>query len=382
MVTGDRAVAVVIGTRPEAVKVAPLVIALRRAGQATTVVSTGQQPGRVEEALAPFGVEVDVRLQVDRATGSLNELVGEAIRSVDTWLAVTSPAAVLVQGDTSSAFAAAFAASMRGMAVIHLEAGLRTGDRALPFPEEINRQLIADLADLHLAPTPRAREALAREGHSGQRVVVTGNTVVDALETLIPAARARPLPIGVGDIAGRRLLVVTVHRRESWGEGIRAVARAVATLVAEDSGLHAVVVTHPNPAVAADVRAVLAGVPRCDVIDPLPYDDMLALLARADVVLTDSGGIQEEAPSLRIPAVVARSVTERAEGVEAGWADLVGLDTEALVAAVRARLAAAGLPADGPNPYGDGRAAERCAAAIAWLLGDSERPIDWEPSGP
>lgn len=376
---GAGPVAVLVGTRPEAVKVAPLVLALRAAGESVQIVDTGQQPGRVDEALAPFDLKADECLWLDRKAGHLAELVSLVVRDLDERLVDLDPAAVLVQGDTTTAFTAAFTASMRGLPVVHLEAGLRTHDRRLPFPEEINRTLIADLATLHLAPTPAARAALAAEGHRGEHVVVTGNTVVDALETVLPPARLRPLPRAAAELGGRRLLVVTVHRREAWGAGVRTVARTVRTLVGRHPDLAAVVVTHPNPAVAADVHAELDGLARCAVIDPLPYDDMLALLARAAVVLTDSGGIQEEAPSIGLPCVVAREVTERAEGVAAGWADLVGLDEAAIVAAVTSRLdTSVALPRTG-NPYGDGRAAARCAQAIRWHLGRDVRPPDWNP---
>lgn len=375
-------VAVIVGTRPEAVKVAPVVLAMRERRLPVRVVDTGQQPGRVDEALRPFGLEVADVLGVERADGTLPELVGQSVTRAAAWMQEVGPAAVLVQGDTTTAFAAAFTASMQGRHVVHLEAGLRTGDPALPFPEEINRMLIADVATLHLAPTPLAAAALAREGIAGEHVVVTGNTVVDALETLLPAAQHRPLPPALDDVANAsKVLTVTVHRREAWGEGVRSVAAAVADLLDEHPELVAAVVTHPNPAVAADVRDVLGGTERCLVVDPLPYDDMLALLARSTVILTDSGGIQEEAPSLRVPCVVARSVTERAEGLEAGWVDLVGLHRSRIVEAVSARLAQPGIAVHAPNPYGDGRAAGRVTEAVLWHLGRGPRPSDW-PGAP
>lgn len=375
----ERSVALVVGTRPEAVKIAPLVPALLGAGLEPLVIDTGQQPGRVAEALAPFGLACDASLGLQRLDGGLNELIALAITAVDGYLRAHRPAAVLVQGDTSTAMAVGLAAAMLSIPVVHLEAGLRTGDRRQPFPEETNRTLLADLADLHLAPTPMAARALAAEGRTGDTVVVTGNTVVDALQVLLPQIVDRPLVDAISYPGGGQLLAVTVHRREAWGEGVRAVAGAVATLLELHPELHAAVVTHPNPAVAADVREVLAGVPRCDLLPPLPYDDMLALLHRADVSLTDSGGIQEEAPTLRLPVVVARSVTERPEGIEAGWATLVGLDADAMVKAVSERLVNRTLPPSTRNPYGDGQASERCAQAIGWLLGLASRPADWLP---
>jgi UDP-N-acetylglucosamine 2-epimerase (non-hydrolysing) len=377
----ERSVALVVGTRPEAVKIAPLVPALLGVGLEPVVIDTGQQPGRVAEALAPFGIACDASLGLQRMDGGLNELIALAITAVDGYLRAHRPAAVLVQGDTSTAMAVGLAAVMLSIPVVHLEAGLRTGNRSQPFPEETNRTLLADLADLHLAPTPLAARALAAEGRYGDNVVVTGNTVVDALHILLPQIVDRPLVEAISYRGGGSLLAVTVHRREAWGAGVRAVAGAVRTLLDQHPDLHAVVVTHPNPAVAADVRDVLSGVARCDLLPPLPYDDMLALLHHADVSLTDSGGIQEEAPTLRLPVVVARSVTERPEGIEAGWATLVGLDADAMVKAVTERLANRVLPPSSHNPYGDGLAAERCAQAFSWLLGLAPRPADWVPVG-
>ncbi len=363
----------VAGTRPEAVKIAPMVPALRAAGLGPVLVDTNQQPGRVAEALAPFGLRPNLTLDIHRRDGSLAELIALVTASFDTLLTRATPGAVLVQGDTSTALAVALATHLHRVPLVHLEAGLRTGDRSNPFPEETNRRLIADLADLHLAPTARAAAALAAEGHIGPEVLITGNTVVDALSVLLPAARAAGL---AAPTRWGRHLVVTVHRREAWGQGVQDVARSVRQLLERHPDLHASVVTHPNPTVAADVIAELSGVPRCQVLPPQPYDDMLALLTTADVVLTDSGGLQEEAPSIGVPAVVARWTTERPEGVEAGWADLVGLDPDRIIAAVTARLARHAPPAVG-NPYGDGHAAERAAAAIAWLLGRGPRPADW-----
>ncbi|WP_157693078.1 non-hydrolyzing UDP-N-acetylglucosamine 2-epimerase [Pedococcus dokdonensis] len=363
-----------MGTRPEAVKVAPMMTAMRRAGLNPLLIDTGQQPGRVAEAIAPFGLTPDIGLDIERRAGSLRELINLVSDAVDRLLDTQLPAAVLVQGDTTTAMAVALTAHLRQVPVVHLEAGLRTGDPRNPFPEETNRRLIADLADLHLAPTPRAARALALEGRDGHRVVVTGNTVVDALATLLPAARARTASAQDGRLM--RHLVVTVHRREAWGEGVRTVAGSVRELLARYPDLRASVVTHPNPVVAADVESVLAGTDRCDLLPPQPYDDMLTLLCSADVVLTDSGGLQEEAPSIGVPAVVTRWTTERPEGVEAGWADLVGLDRAAILEAVSRRLDDPTRPDTG-NPYGDGAAADRSAAAVRWLLGGGARPEDW-----
>lgn len=376
---GGQTVALIVGTRPEAVKIAPLVAALQAEALTPRVVDVGQQPGRVAEALAPFTLAPDASLAVERPNGDLNELIAAAITAADRYLRSTKPTAVIVQGDTSTALAVGLAAAMLSIPVVHLEAGLRTGNRQYPFPEETNRVLLAGLATLHLAPTPLAARALAAEGVTGSKVVVTGNTIVDSLNLLLPTIRERRLPDGITVASGYQLLAVTVHRRESWGLGVRTVAETVKRLLGERANLHAAVVTHPNPAVRDDVLGVLAGTPRCDLLPPLAYDEMLSLLYQSDVVMTDSGGIQEEAPTLRIPAVVTRVVTERPEGVAAGWADLVGTSASAIHEAVSRRLDHPDLPPSTRNPYGDGFAARRSARAIGWLLGRGERPEDWVP---
>jgi UDP-N-acetylglucosamine 2-epimerase (non-hydrolysing) len=366
---GMSRVHLVVGTRPEAVKVAPMVGALRHVGLRPSIIDTGQQSGRVNEALTPFALSADIELGIRRRDGSLAELISLTSMLVNSHLAATQPDAVLVQGDTTTALIVGLMAHLRRIPVIHLEAGLRTYDQTNPFPEETNRRLLADLADLQLAPTWRARESLLSERVPRERIIVTGNTIVDALSQLPPTPATRTWP-------GPRL-VVTVHRREAWGAGVRTVATAVRRLLAQLPELRAIVVTHPNPAVAADVHAVLKGVERCELLPPQRYDSMLSLLRSADVVLTDSGGIQEEAPSLGVRVVVARETTERPEGVEAGWAVLAGLDEDRIVKEVT-NLLDAGRPVSGPaNPYGDGHAAQRAAQAVAWLLGHGHRPDDW-----
>ncbi|WP_181781110.1 non-hydrolyzing UDP-N-acetylglucosamine 2-epimerase [Pseudonocardia pini] len=375
----------VLGTRPEAIKLAPLAVALRNGGIVEPViVATGQHGVPVDQALAAFGLTPDVRLDLARTTGSQPELVAQVTTQLDPVLA--DSAAVVVQGDTTTALVGGLVAMWRRIPVVHLEAGLRSGDLSAPFPEEANRRMLSVFADLHLAPTRRAVEALAREGLDGDRVLLTGNTVVDAVvATAKAAAGSTPTDPRVGELlreveAGRgRLLLVTAHRRESWGEPLDRVMDAVRQVVDDHPDLLCVVPTHPNPAVRAQVEAVLAGHPRIHTTGPLAYPELCRVLSLSTLVLTDSGGIQEEAPSFGVPTVVLRDVTERVEAVESGWAVLVGTDPESISVAAKRFLDGDFTPPTRTNPFGDGLAAERGAQAIAWLLDKAERPEPFAP---
>ncbi len=369
------------GTRPEAVKLAPVVLAMREAGLVTPVMlASGQHPAMVSQALAAFDLAPDVTLTVERSTGTQAELLTEMIRQLDELWTERPPAAVVVQGDTTTSLAGALAAFWRRIPVVHLEAGLRSGDLDSPFPEEANRRLVAQVARLHLAPTPLAAMNLLDENVATGDVLITGNTVVDA--TL--AVAGRKLPFENPDVAraraaagDRRLVLVTAHRRESWGAPLDRILQAVKALVAAYADIDVILPSHPNPAVRAQVDAALAGVERVTVTDPLPYPDLSRLLSEAYLVLTDSGGIQEEAPSFGVPALVLREVTERVESIDAGCARLVGADTDVIVReAVRlldSPIRRDAMTANG-NPYGDGLAARRTAQATAALLGLTEHP--------
>jgi UDP-N-acetylglucosamine 2-epimerase (non-hydrolysing) len=376
----------VVGTRPEAVKMAPLALALRRAGVLQPVlVATGQHPTMVAQALAAFGLEPDVVCELHRSTGEQAELVARLTPALDAVLAAGS-AAVVVQGDTTSALVGGLVAMWRRIPVVHLEAGLRSGDLAAPFPEEANRRLLGVFADLHLAPTARAADALRAEvaavGADTDRVLLVGNTVVDAVLAVAAAVDATPVPAQLAAVhdavvAGRsRLLLVTAHRRESWGAPLDGVLAATRQVVDDHPDLLCVLPAHANPAVRAQVDAALGDHPRVVVTDPLPYPELCRLLARATLVLSDSGGIQEEAPSFGVPVLVLRDVTERMEAVDAGWAQLVGTDTARIVAAAKGVLDGDHEAPSTGNPFGDGRAAERSATAVAWLLGLADRPAD------
>ncbi|MEU4618376.1 UDP-N-acetylglucosamine 2-epimerase (non-hydrolyzing) [Actinoplanes sp. NPDC023801] len=376
----SREVHLVGGTRPEAVKLAPVALAMRDAGLLEPVLlASGQHPTMVTQALAAFGLEPDITLQVDRATGSQAELLTAMIRELDELWSVRTPAAVIVQGDTTTSLAGALAAFWRRIPVVHLEAGLRSGDLESPFPEEGNRRLVAQVAALHLAPTPLAAMNLLDEKIPASDVLVTGNTVVDA--TL--AVAGRRLPFENPDVAAaranstNRLVLVTAHRRESWGEPLDRILAAVKELIARYDDIDVILPSHPNPAVREQVDAALAGVERVTVTDPLPYPDLSRLLSEAYLVLTDSGGIQEEAPSFGVPALVLREVTERVESLHAGCAKLVGSDTGLIVAEASelldSRVRRDSMTAGG-NPYGDGLAAVRTAQATANLLGLAPAP--------
>lgn len=352
-----------------------MVLALQAdASFAPVVCVTGQHRDLVQEVHDAFGIAPDIDLAVQRDRQSLTHITTTVLDRLDPVLAEHQPAAVVVQGDTSSAFAAALAAFYRRVPVAHVEAGLRTHDLTAPFPEEANRRLIAQVCSLHLAPTPAARANLLAEGIDAERIVVTGNTGIDALQHV--AAGLAPSE------DGRRLVLVTAHRRESWGVGLAAVARAVRRLADAHDDTTFVFALHPNPIAREAVLPAIGGHPRIRVTDAVPYREFVALLARAHVALTDSGGVQEEAPSLGTPVLVTRDVTERAEAIHAGVARLVGTDEERVVDEVATLLDDAGAHArmaTVANPYGDGRAAGRCVAALRWALLGDPRPEEFAP---
>ena len=376
------------GTRPEALKLAPLVPALRDTGVLRPyLVSSGQHPTMFHQGLAAFGLRPDLDLHIDRVTGTQAELAARLGEQLDEAIAIDPPSAVVVQGDTTTALIGALSAFWRQIPVVHLKAGLRSHDLAAPFPEEGNRRLIGQVAALHLAPTGAAADNLAADGLDGPEVLVTGNTVVDAVLAVatrphVPAVSALAGPLRRVDAGERRLVLVTVHRRESWGAPLRDVLGAVADLLATHPDVEVVLPAHPNPAVRADVLTLLGDHPRVTVTEPLDYPDLVGVLRRSTLVLSDSGGIQEEAPSLGVPVLVLREVTERMEAVDAGCALLLGTDRDLIVRSATRLLAddalRTGMTGRG-NPFGDGAAARRSADAIAWLLGLApERPAEFD----
>lgn len=369
-------IGIVLGTRPEVVKLAPVVAALRaHGGHRPVVVSTGQHRDLLRPLLTHFGIDVarDLDLMVDGQ--ALSDLAGRAVSRIGTALAELEIDAVVVQGDTTTTLAGAIAGCYAQLPVIHVEAGLRTGDRRAPFPEEINRRAVTQFADLHLAPTPAAAARLLAEGVDPARVVTTGNTVVDALFATL--ARARPFAgpdaarLRAAEAAPGPLLLVTAHRRESWDGGIAAIATAVRRLAVEHPDLTVVFPVHPNPVVRAAVLPELGAAARVVLTEPLDYPDFVRMLRRSDLVLTDSGGIQEEACSLGVPALVARDTTERPEGADAGGLVLVGTDAGRIHAEAHRLLtdtAAYERARCTSLPFGDGHAAERIVAALDLVL--------------
>ncbi|MET9625971.1 UDP-N-acetylglucosamine 2-epimerase (non-hydrolyzing) [Lentzea sp. NPDC006480] len=379
----------VAGTRPEAVKMAPVAAAMFAGGRIRpVVVNSGQHPEMVDQALESFGFAADVTLKLNRVTGGQAELTSQLIEELDRLFTERAPAAVLVQGDTTTTLAGALAAFWQQIPVVHLEAGLRSHDLTSPFPEEGNRKMVGQLASLHLAPTADATAHLAAESLQGNKVLTIGNTVVDAV--LDVAARRAPYgDARLQEIENRvhagqsRLVLVTTHRRESWGEPLDRVLHAVADIVEARPDVEIVLPAHPNPAVRQQVMDVLGGVGHVTITDPLPYAQMARLLAQCTLVLSDSGGIQEEAPSFGVPALVLRDVTERMEAVNAGCAVLVGTDRERIIDLTVQLLdspsAREAMTAEG-NPFGDGLASVRTEQALAWLLGlQQQRPVEFAP---
>ncbi len=361
----------VFGTRPEAIKMAPVVHALaEREGIVASVCLTNQHQEMLDQVLDLFGVHAQHHLNVMTSGQTPLEVTIRVLERLPPVLAELKPAAVLVQGDTTTTFAASLAAFYARIPIGHVEAGLRTWRKDSPFPEELNRQMTTALADWHFAPTTWARDNLVREGVPVERVIVTGNTVTDALRWV--AARVPADPPGIPSLGETRLILVTAHRRESFGGPFRELCEALRALVERNPDVSLVYPVHLNPNVQEPVRAILGGIPRLHLVPPVDYGTMVSLLQRSYLVLTDSGGIQEEAPSLGKPVLVMRDTTERPEGVEAGTARLVGTSRDRILGEAERLLkdpAAYGEMSRAHNPYGDGRAAERIADVITTALG-------------
>ncbi|MGN6796048.1 MAG: non-hydrolyzing UDP-N-acetylglucosamine 2-epimerase [Streptosporangiaceae bacterium] len=383
--TYSKRIMIVYGTRPEAIKLAPVIQTMQQSRQLRPVVTlTGQHKSIVEQVHAMFDITPDHDLDVIRPQQSLDGLTARVLSRLTEVLRAERPEAVVVQGDTTSAFAGALAAFYERIPVVHVEAGLRTDNIYSPFPEEANRRLTSQIATLHLAPTPASEANLLREGIDSTRILVTGNTVIDAL---LWAVR-QEVPYGspaleAVDRAQSPVLLVTAHRRESWGRRMQDVGHAVSRLARLHPDLRVVLPVHPNPAVREALLPVLDGLGNVLTVEPLDYGAFSRMLRRSTVVLTDSGGVQEEAPSLGKPVLVMRDTTERPEAVEAGTARLVGTDADHIVDQVDSLLSsevAYRQMANAVNPYGDGHAARRTVEAIAHQCGLGPRPQPWHPA--
>jgi UDP-N-acetylglucosamine 2-epimerase (non-hydrolysing) len=362
-------VVTVLGTRPEVIKLAPVVRELERAqGVESLVISTGQHRELVDQMLGLFGIEPNVELAVMQPGQLLSDLTGALVRRLGQTLRELEPDVLLVQGDTTSAFCGALAAFYEGILIGHVEAGLRTQRLRSPFPEEANRRLASVVTDFHFCPTPTSAANLGAEGVPASQLYVTGNTVIDALFWAVD--QARRLPSAVPSL-GRRRVVVTLHRRENQGETMERICTTIRSLAARGD-TEVVFPVHPNPAVRAVVNQTLAGVDGVQLCEPLEYLAFVQLLDSAELILTDSGGIQEEAPSLGKPVLVLRDTTERPEAIEAGVARLVGTAPDAVYGAACELLddprAYAGM-AQAKNPFGDGRAAARIFDVLCDQLG-------------
>lgn len=359
----------IFGTRPEAVKMAPVVQELERTSEVTSAVCvTAQHREMLDQVLHLFSIQPQYDLDIMQPDQSLAEVTAQVFSHLPRVLEAFQPDWVLVQGDTTTVMAAAVLSYYHRLRVGHVEAGLRTGDKWQPFPEEINRRVAGVVADLHFAPTETARQNLLQEGVPSRDILVTGNPVIDALHWV----SEQPYVPDKGPLADlpqdRRVILVTVHRRENFGESMEDIFNAlvdIAGLYPEE--VHLVYPVHPNPNVLQPAQRILSGVSNISLLEPLEYLPMVHLMKRSTLILTDSGGLQEEAPALGVPVLVLRQVTERPEAVEAGTAKLVGTNRQAIVEQTQELLenpARYAAMAKAKNPFGDGRAAERIVGAL------------------
>jgi UDP-N-acetylglucosamine 2-epimerase (non-hydrolysing) len=362
---------VAMGTRPEVIKLVPVIIELKNQGIETIVCVTGQHREMLQQSLDVFGITPNITLDVMAVGQSLNKLSSKLLSHLDDVFAVENPDWVIVQGDTTTAFCAGWAAFQRNIKVAHVEAGLRTGDLQSPFPEEANRSLLARIASLHFAPTGRAKSKLISEGISESYINVTGNTVVDALVLAMqletPEVRGNRIRYACPEAEGKKLILVTCHRRENFGDVLEEICLLIRRLASRYSEYHWIFPVHLNPKVQEPVNRLLDNVSNLSLIKPVDYLTTLAILERSVLVVSDSGGIQEEVPSFGVPMVVMRNHTERQEGIDAGFAVLAGQNADSIEAAVvnlLERPDCLDVLSRVSNPYGDGMAAGRIVSSL------------------
>ncbi|TRM10766.1 UDP-N-acetylglucosamine 2-epimerase (non-hydrolyzing) [Lentibacillus cibarius] len=365
----------IFGTRPEAIKMAPLVLELKKRPEKfeSIVAVTAQHREMLDQVLSIFGITPDFDLNIMKKKQSLAQITTRALEGLDAVMKETEPDMVLVHGDTTTTFAASLAAYYNQIAVGHVEAGLRTWDKYSPYPEEMNRQLTGVMADLHFAPTPKAQQNLLHENKSADSIVVTGNTAIDALKTTVDTAYSSPVIDEVGD---RRLVLVTAHRRENLGSNMEQMFRAIKRLVDTHNDIQVIYPVHLNPVVQETANHILGNDDRIKLIEPLGVVDFHNFAAKSHLIMTDSGGVQEEAPSLGVPVLVLRNTTERPEGIDAGTLKLAGTDEETIFNLADELLrdeTAHEKMAKASNPYGDGEAAGRIADAIGKYMSNQEK---------
>lgn len=372
--TNQKQVCIILGTRPEAIKLAPVIQVFQKFSDfELQVILTGQHREMVEQVMQLFNIKADYDLEIMQPQQSLNDITCRSLQGLEALFQVKKPDLVLVQGDTTTAFAAALAAFYQKIPVGHVEAGLRTNDIFNPYPEEANRRLISQITQLHFAPTPWAVENLQRSGVLGE-IHMTGNTVIDALLNVAATQSVCNVP-GL-DWESYRVLLATVHRRENWGEPLKAIAQGFLQILDKFPDTALVLPLHRNPTVRVPLQELLGNHPRIFLTEPLDYGELVGAIGRSHLLLTDSGGLQEEAPSLGKPVLVLRDTTERPEAVAAGTAKLVGTVSQNIFAAASELLsdqAAYEAMANAINPFGDGHAAERILEIVQNYLGLSSK---------
>jgi UDP-N-acetylglucosamine 2-epimerase (non-hydrolysing) len=375
-------IAVIFGTRPDTIKLAPVILALQKESKLFKVVciATAQHRKMLDQVLDVFKIKPDYDLNVMKQNQSLAELTKNTIQALDEVLVKEQPDMVLVQGDTSTTFVGSLAAFYRKIPVGHVEAGLRTYDMMNPFPEEANRKLTGVLAELHFPPTETAKKALLREHVAKEKIFTTGNTVIDALKIAVKKNYTFSVP-AVNEIIAqkKKIVLLTMHRRENWGEPMKHACNAVKKLAVLYPDINFVFPVHLNPIVRDVVFPALGGIPNVKLIDPLDYLDFVNLIARSYLIITDSGGVQEEAPSLGKPVLVLRKVTERPEAVKFGTVKLVGEDEKKILYWAKRLLnnkTEYKKMASAVNPYGDGLSSKRTVQIIKNYFGLSNKKVD------
>ena len=372
----------VFGTRPEAIKMAPVVLELQKhADRIQTIVAvTAQHRQMLDQVLDLFQITPDYDLDIMSQGQTLYDITTKSLMGLKDVLAKEKPDLVLVHGDTTTTFAGALASYYQQVPVGHVEAGLRTGDIYSPFPEEMNRKLTGAIAAIHFAPTATAKANLLKENVNPSHIYVTGNTVIDALMTTVAGDYDFGDQLKSVDFKHHRVILLTTHRRENLGEPMRHIYKALRRIIEEIPDTEIVFPVHRNPLVRKVVEEELAGVDRIHLIDPMEYEPFANLMSLSSLVLTDSGGIQEEAPSLGKPVLVLRNTTERPEAVEAGTVRLIGTDKDVVYAETKRLLTdqdAYDAMSNAVNPYGDGHACERIIQAIKYYFGMAEKPEEW-----